>query len=214
MKEVGVTSDLLRNRIEERLGRGKRRAVKELSFSRDAIQAFEKAFEIAQSVGSTTLTPDLLFRGFLTLQNVSDTDNPDLDGYPALAVLRSLGVDLAWLQRSVLSRLNTPLGENFDTAVAQADSQSHLRRAGKSEIAINRFENFAADSLKAVLLAHEEARESRRNFVDTEQILVALVLDKEGKAGRILEALGLTVEIVREGIEHLFFCWSGCSSSG
>ena len=74
----------------------------------------------------------------------------------------------------------------------------------KSEIAINRFENFAADSLKAILIAHEEAHESRRKLVDTEQILVALVLDKEGKAGRILEALGLTVEIVREGIEHLF----------
>lgn len=205
LKEVGVTSDLLRNRIEERLSRGKRRAVKELSFSRDAIQAFEKAFDAAQSVGSTILTPDQLFRGILSLRNASEADNPDLDGSPALAVLRSLGVDLTWLQRSVLSRLNIPLGENSDTAVVQADSQSHSRRVGKSEIAINRFENFAADSLKAILIAHEEAHESRRKLVDTEQILVALVLDKEGKAGRILEALGLTVEIVREGIEHLFF---------
>ncbi len=209
LKEIGVTSNLLRNRIEERLGRGKRRAVKELSFSKDAIQAFEKAFYTAQSVGSTSVTPDRLFAGILTLHNVSDTDSPDLDGYPALAVLRSLGVDLAWLQRSVLSRLTPQLGENLDTAVAQPHSQSHSRRAGKSAIAINRFENFAADSLKAVLLAHEEARESRRNLVDTEQILVALLLDKEGKAGRILDALGLTVEIVREGIEHLFFAGPG-----
>jgi ATP-dependent Clp protease ATP-binding subunit ClpA len=60
------------------------------------------------------------------------------------------------------------------------------------------FERFTAKARQTLVLAQEEARAMRHNFLGTEHILLGLLRVEDGVAGRVLLAEGLTVERVRD----------------
>jgi hypothetical protein len=62
------------------------------------------------------------------------------------------------------------------------------------------FERFTERARQVVVLAQEEARTLKHNYIDTEHILLGLLLEEEGLAARVLDSLGITVERVREGV--------------
>lgn len=59
------------------------------------------------------------------------------------------------------------------------------------------FERFTERARIVVVLAEEEARSLRHNYIGTEHILLGLGRQKEGLAARVLESLNITVERVR-----------------
>jgi ATP-dependent Clp protease ATP-binding subunit ClpA len=59
------------------------------------------------------------------------------------------------------------------------------------------FERFTERARQVVVLAQEEARTLKHNYIGTEHILLGLLREQEGLAGRVLEQLGITVEGVR-----------------
>lgn len=63
-------------------------------------------------------------------------------------------------------------------------------------------ELFTDKAKKALLIAQEEAKSFRHRTVGTEHILLGLVMEPEGIAGKTLRQLSLTEEEVREEIEH------------
>jgi ATP-dependent Clp protease ATP-binding subunit ClpC len=59
------------------------------------------------------------------------------------------------------------------------------------------FERFTERARQVVVLAQEEARTLKHNYIGTEHILLGLLREEEGLAARVLEGLDITVEEVR-----------------
>jgi ATP-dependent Clp protease ATP-binding subunit ClpC len=54
-----------------------------------------------------------------------------------------------------------------------------------------------------VILAHDEARALKHNYIGTEHILLGLLREEEGVAARVLESLDITVEEVRARVARI-----------
>ena len=52
------------------------------------------------------------------------------------------------------------------------------------------FERFTERARQVVVLAQEEARTLKHNYIGTEHILLGLLREEEGLAARVLEGLG------------------------
>jgi hypothetical protein len=59
------------------------------------------------------------------------------------------------------------------------------------------FERFTERARQVVVLAQEEARMFKHDYIGTEHILLGLLREEEGLAARVLESLDITVERVR-----------------
>jgi ATP-dependent Clp protease ATP-binding subunit ClpA len=63
--------------------------------------------------------------------------------------------------------------------------------------ALSVFERFTERARRVVVLAQEEARTLKHNYIGTEHILLGLVREQDGLASRALNGLDITVERVR-----------------
>ena len=59
-------------------------------------------------------------------------------------------------------------------------------------------ERFTQRARKVLSLAHQEAERVRNNFIGTEHLLLGLLVEEGGVAGRVLRELGLRADRVRE----------------
>ncbi len=62
------------------------------------------------------------------------------------------------------------------------------------------FERFTDRARRVIVLAQEEARNLKHNYLGTEHILLGLIREGEGVAAKALEALGITLEDVRDQV--------------
>jgi ATP-dependent Clp protease ATP-binding subunit ClpA len=65
------------------------------------------------------------------------------------------------------------------------------------------FERFTERARQVVVLAQEEARMLRHNYIGTEHLLLGLLREQEGLGARALESLGVTVEQVRDQVVQI-----------
>jgi ATP-dependent Clp protease ATP-binding subunit ClpC len=65
------------------------------------------------------------------------------------------------------------------------------------------FERFTERARQVVVLAQDEARALKHNYIGTEHILLGLLRMEEGLAARVLESLDITVEEVRAQIARI-----------
>jgi ATP-dependent Clp protease ATP-binding subunit ClpC len=65
------------------------------------------------------------------------------------------------------------------------------------------FERFTERAKQVVVLAQDEARALRHNYIGTEHILLGLLREEEGLAARVLESLDITVEEVRAQVARI-----------
>ena len=64
-------------------------------------------------------------------------------------------------------------------------------------------ERFTQRARRVLSLAHQEAERMRHNYIGTEHLLLGLIREEGGVAGRVLRELGLEAERVQEVIERL-----------
>src|SRR3954451_224682 len=76
-----------------------------------------------------------------------------------------------------------------------------LRRTRRKERIV--FERFTERARQVVVLAQEEARILKHNYIGTEHILLGLLREEEGLAARVLECLYITVESVRAQVVRI-----------
>jgi ATP-dependent Clp protease ATP-binding subunit ClpC len=62
------------------------------------------------------------------------------------------------------------------------------------------FRRFSPRAREVIISAQQEARALHHNFIGTEHILLGLLRDREGVAGRALHVMGISPETVREQI--------------
>jgi ATP-dependent Clp protease ATP-binding subunit ClpC len=65
------------------------------------------------------------------------------------------------------------------------------------------FERFTKRARHSVVLAQEEARALKHNYIGTEHLLLGLLREEEGGAARVLESLNVTVEEVRSQVARI-----------
>ncbi len=65
------------------------------------------------------------------------------------------------------------------------------------------FEKFTERARQVVVLAQQEARVLKHNYIGTEHILLGLLREEEGLAARVLESLDITVERVRAQVVRI-----------
>src|SRR6266581_271383 len=65
------------------------------------------------------------------------------------------------------------------------------------------FERFTERARQVVVLAQDEARALKHNYIGTEHILLGLLREEEGLAARVLESLDITVEEVRVQVARI-----------
>jgi ATP-dependent Clp protease ATP-binding subunit ClpC len=65
------------------------------------------------------------------------------------------------------------------------------------------FERFTDQARRAVVLAQEEARMLNHNYIGTEHILLGLLREHDGVAGKALASLDITIEAVRRQVEEI-----------
>ena len=64
-------------------------------------------------------------------------------------------------------------------------------------------ERFTQRARRVLSLAHQEAERMRHNYIGTEHLLLGLIREEGGVAGRVLRELGLEADRVQEVVEHL-----------
>jgi len=65
------------------------------------------------------------------------------------------------------------------------------------------FERFTEPARQVVVLAQDEARALKHNYIGTEHILLGLLREEEGLAARVLESLGVTCDEVRGQVARI-----------
>jgi len=65
------------------------------------------------------------------------------------------------------------------------------------------FERFNESARQLVVLAQDEARALRHNYIGTEHILLGLLREQEGLAARVLGSLGITLDEVRARVVRI-----------
>jgi ATP-dependent Clp protease ATP-binding subunit ClpC len=70
-------------------------------------------------------------------------------------------------------------------------------------MALQMFERFTERARQVVVLAQDEARALKHNYIGTEHILLGLLREEEGLAARVLESLDITVEEVRAQVARI-----------
>jgi ATP-dependent Clp protease ATP-binding subunit ClpC len=65
------------------------------------------------------------------------------------------------------------------------------------------FERFTDRARNVVVLAQEEARLLKHNYIGTEHILLGLARESDGLAAKALEALGISLEAAREQVVEI-----------
>ncbi len=65
------------------------------------------------------------------------------------------------------------------------------------------FERFTERARQVVVLAQDEARALKHNYIGTEHILLGLLREEEGLAARVLDSLDITVDEVRNQVSRI-----------
>jgi ATP-dependent Clp protease ATP-binding subunit ClpA len=88
----------------------------------------------------------------------------------------------------------------------QAQRRRRAKPASAAEVcryARHVFERFTERARQVVVLAQDEARALKHNYIGTEHILLGLLREEEGLAARVLESLDVTVEEVRMQVARI-----------
>src|SRR5512132_2351514 len=75
------------------------------------------------------------------------------------------------------------------------------------------FERFTERARQVVVLAQEEARTLKHNYIGTEHILLGLLREEEGLAARVLESRDITVERVRAQVVRIVVIGQAATST-
>lgn len=65
------------------------------------------------------------------------------------------------------------------------------------------FDKFTSKAVQVIMLAQEEARRLKHNFIGTEQIFIGLIAQDSGIAGQVLKSAGVELETARKEVKKI-----------
>src|SRR6266536_3841237 len=85
----------------------------------------------------------------------------------------------------------------------RARTENHGKRNNERMHDRDRFDKFTERARKVLRLAQEEAQRFQHNYIGTEHLLLGLVREGEGVAGKVLTSLDVDLEKVRKAVEDI-----------
>ena len=190
LKSRGVNLRDARIEVEKIIGRGSGFVAVDIPFTPKAKRVLELSLEEARQLGHNYIGTEHLLLGLIG----------EGTGVGA-RVLENLGVDLSKVRTQVIRMLG-------ETAEVSAGSS---RAQGRNQTLT--FEVFGSNltqmAIKVMMLAQEEARRLGHNFVGTELILLGLIGEGTGVAGKVLKSRGINLKDARIEVEKIIGRGSG-----
>jgi hypothetical protein len=101
------------------------------------------------------------------------------------------------------SQIGTALGVSKQAAQQRHSVLRSLIGKVKESISGAAFKRFSSQARRAVVLAQEEARRLRHDYLGTEHLVLGLLAEGEGIGAQALAGAGLTLDAARVGVEEL-----------
>ncbi len=190
LSHMGADLPRLRAATEQFMEKGDVPVRGEIGFAEEAKEAITAAMEEAQRLNQHFIGTEHLLLG---LARNSESQ--------ASQILRGVGIKLDDLRIhtvQVIARVGRRniAGSGGGTVTTFA---AHVTHSGRSEQRTH-FEKFTERARKALSLAQEEAQRLQHNYIGTEHLLLGLVRENEGVAGRVLAKQGVKLSAVREAV--------------
>jgi len=183
---LDITVERVRAQVVQIIGLGEEITSGEIPFTPRAKKVVELALSEARALGPNYIGTEHILLGLLR----------EGEGVAA-RVLIDLVANPNRVREEVLRALETqPETESRPAGGAWALPEQVAVSGGN-------FERFTERARQVVVLAQEEARILKHNYIGTEHILLGLLREEEGLAGRVLKLLDITVERVRAQVVEI-----------
>jgi ClpA/ClpB-like protein len=108
------------------------------------------------------------------------------------------------------SQIGTTLGVTKQAAQQRHSALRSLigkfRGGVESVLTRGMFTRFTPAARRVVVLAQEQARGLRHNYIGTEHLLLGVLAESEGVGAQALAGAGITLDVARAGVEQLTGC--------
>jgi ATP-dependent Clp protease ATP-binding subunit ClpA len=203
LEAAGLDVERVRAETVRLVGKGEPVGSGQIPFTPNAKGALEAALREADALGSRPILPEHLLLGVLAQRSGTSARILRDSGTDVELALASTGFEIvgdhsrflpapdAGPERSV----HEGRGRRFGVGSRSAPE------AGAD--AVTTFARFTERARQVVVLAQDEARALKHNYIGTEHILLGLLREEEGLAARVLESLDITVEEVRAQVARI-----------
>jgi ATP-dependent Clp protease ATP-binding subunit ClpA len=205
LEAAGLDLDRLRVEVVRLVGQGEPVSPGQIPFTPTAKGALEAASQEADGLGSSQLLPEHLLLGVLAQRSGTSARILRDCGTDVEVVLAALGVEVVGDRSRFV-----PAVDAAPDSRAQSGIRGRLRmgRRDRPDAEVfgkegGPFQRFTGRAREVVVLAQDEARALKHNYIGTEHILLGLLREEEGLAARVLESLDITVEGVRAQVARI-----------
>jgi ATP-dependent Clp protease ATP-binding subunit ClpA len=212
LDSLGIRSDSFREQVRASLS-AQERAEGPLAFTGGARKVLDEALAEGTKLGHTYVGSGPLL---LALLSHVEQDQTDLTGRLLTA---GFGAAIDRIRTDVMERMRgyeeaarepetvRVIARGFADPQTVTQLTEALARPGRGGRGM--FERFTDRARRVVVLAQEEARLLHHNYIGTEHLLLGLVHEGEGLAGKVLDSLGVTLARARASITEMIGVGSG-----
>jgi len=198
LKEAGVDLKSARDKVESLVGRGSGVIPVNSPLSQAVHELLNVAFEKSKRLGQDCVSGEHVLLALLEAGEARIQE-----------VLKHFGVDPSVLKGEILAELSKDLPIAERVPGMPNLGESIKRKSAGLDPKPEPFSKFTDQANKVMMIAREESRMLGHNFVGTEQILLGLIIEFTGLAGRALEAQGVKLEAARTEVEKIIGRGSG-----
>jgi hypothetical protein len=132
---------------------------------------------------------DDIFYSYIELEMAGRHVRVDARPSDAIAIAVRARIPIS-VEDSVLERA----GLSLEPGDSEKGNDAHMHER-------ERFDTFTERARRVLSLAQEEAQRFQHNYIGTEHLLLGLVREREGIAGKVLTSLGVDLEQARKAVE-------------
>jgi ATP-dependent Clp protease ATP-binding subunit ClpA len=203
LEAAGLDLERVRAETVRLLGNAEPVSPGQIPFTPTAKGALEAGLAEADSLGSGQILPEHLLLGVLAQRSGTSA-----------RILRDAGIDVEVVLASTGLAISGDRSRFVPAEDAAPDREWPPRGRGRlrsgrrsglrsTDEPVALFQRFTGRARQVVVLAQEEARALKHNYIGTEHILLGLLREEEGLAARVLESLHIRVEEVRAQVVRI-----------
>jgi ATP-dependent Clp protease ATP-binding subunit ClpA len=181
LDSMGVNLQNTRVEVEKIIGRGTGLVAAEIPFTPRAKQLLERALGEADRLGHSNIDTDHLLLSLIQIQ----------EGVAA-RVLKSLGVDFAEVRNQV---------STYQHYLQQPADEHQVDRVDGNELPMTK--HLTPRAIKVILLAQQESHLLGHNSIGTEHIFLGLISESSGRAAKVLQSMGVSLNKARSEVEKI-----------
>ncbi len=193
LKSMNVDLKQARTEVEKIIGKGDGILKVQIPFTNHAKQALEISRQKADDLEQKSIsTEHLLF----ALTKIEES--------VAVKVLRNLKVDLSKLQNKLLEQLKKNGSIENREGKPLGDKIPRIKKPSSTGFSgVTDFAGFNQRAIETIVLAQNEAKQLGQDFIGTEELLLGLILEKSGSAGKCLKSMQINLIACRSEIEKI-----------